>query len=432
MTLIEQAFSYLESFTNLEKTTSAQKREYRLDRMEKLLTDFGNPHQGKTIYHIAGSKGKGSTSFFLAALLTAGGHRTGLYQSPHLVSYTERITLAGKPFADSAYLQVIQEIRDYLDVPRDYPGGPPTTFELLTLGGFLLFHREKCTHLVLETGMGGRLDATNVVDPLCSIITPIELEHTQYLGDTLTQVAGEKAGIIKKSRLCITSATKEEVLGVLRTKARQQKAPLKELHQVYRLESSRITPEGTLGTFLLEGQKYQIQLPSLNRIQLENAALALYTVLQTGEAPDHPEEVLARTALPGRMEVRSLAPLTIIDGSHTPESLKLATEAFQEATAPLSGPCILIFGLSAGKEADTLIPSLGGGFTKIFLTRGGTFRPQPPEEVYQGFQKARVPAEIVQHPEEALKRARTQAGPTGAILITGSFHLAGELYDTTT
>jgi dihydrofolate synthase/folylpolyglutamate synthase len=220
---LSEAFAYIESFTNFEKKTTMVEREYRLDRMRFLLSSFGNPERAFKTIHVAGSKGKGSTAAFAASILAASGEKTGLYTSPHVASYRERITVNGEEYPDGAYVSAVGRIRDFVESmdEADFPGGTsPTTFELLTLLGFLMFKESSCRWAVIETGIGGRLDATNLILPEVSVLTPIELEHTDILGSTIAAIAREKAGIIKPefrsfpgpkpgSRGCLSKTSRE-------------------------------------------------------------------------------------------------------------------------------------------------------------------------------------------------------------------------------
>lgn len=201
-TSFDTACQHIEQFTNLEKSVNYTVRTYRLDRMYALLEHFSRPQDDFMSIHVAGSKGKGSTACYIAQGLKALGHRTGLYSSPHVATYRERFTLAGMFFDDHFLLSTANDMITGLEdfhFQEEYGYSEPTTFELLTLLGFLLFSRSGCEYAVIETGLGGRLDATNVILPIISVITPIELEHTNVLGDTIELIATEKAGIIKQT-----------------------------------------------------------------------------------------------------------------------------------------------------------------------------------------------------------------------------------------
>src|SRR5208337_599819 len=222
----QDVFSWAESFTNLERGSyPPDKRVYRLDRMHRLLEMFDDPQARLRIIHVAGTKGKGSTSALLASVLHAAGIRTGLYTSPHVESYFERIAIAGEPREPELLVRVGGEVKAVIDrlPPKEFPGHyGPTTFELLTLLAFLYFRESGCTEAVVETGIGGRLDATNVVRSEASVITPLDLEHTEILGDTLEKIAMEKAGIIKPGAPCFVALQPPQVKEVIRQVCRER------------------------------------------------------------------------------------------------------------------------------------------------------------------------------------------------------------------
>ena len=212
----EEIFLYFESFTNLERSMSFTEREYRLDRMRYLLDLFGNPQNKLKIIHVAGSKGKGSTAAATASILSSLGYKTGLYTSPHLITYRERITHAGVFIDDRDLIKTGNKIWKILEIENIPFPDPPTTFELLTLYAFLVFSDTACEWAVIETGIGGRLDATNVTVPEASVITPIEMEHADILGDSIEKIASEKCGIIKEGKPVFVSPQKEEPLSVIK------------------------------------------------------------------------------------------------------------------------------------------------------------------------------------------------------------------------
>ncbi|RKX83233.1 MAG: bifunctional folylpolyglutamate synthase/dihydrofolate synthase, partial [Spirochaetes bacterium] len=206
MKSIAEAFAYIDSFTNFEMgITPEKKRLYRLDRMRNLLALFNNPQNSFKSIHIAGTKGKGSTAALLANVLTAAGKKTGLFMSPHVSSPLERISVPGWPLNENLFTETVNDIKQKIDTIREneeanvlFGLSAPTTFELLVLTAFLYFQKYECGYAVIETGIGGRLDATNIIQPDACIITPIDLEHTDILGTTIEEIAAEKAGIIKK------------------------------------------------------------------------------------------------------------------------------------------------------------------------------------------------------------------------------------------
>ena len=222
-TSLEYFNEWLDSFLNFEKMP--KKNIFWLDTMNYLCNRFDNPQKEYKAYHIAGSKGKGSVSSYISNILSSAGYNTGLYTSPHILNFSERIRCANNPFPEEIYEQTVKQIVPLVDsiIPENLPNQREATwFELVTLFAFLTFKNAGCTHCVFETGMGGRLDATNVINPEICIITPIELEHTEFLGDTLEKIATEKAGIIKENVPVISFNQKPEVKKVLIEKANEK------------------------------------------------------------------------------------------------------------------------------------------------------------------------------------------------------------------
>lgn len=433
----DEGFLWIESFTNREADARENKRVYRLERMEQLCRRFDDPQKKYALVHLAGTKGKGSTAAFTAALLTAEGERTGLYTSPHLSDYRERIQVwqgDKKGFVDDSLLiEIMEGIRDALESDLVLTAGLPTTFELLTLLGFIAFARTKCAWVVLETGLGGRLDATNVCSPRLTMITPIEKEHTRILGDTLDKIAGEKAGIIKGGVPLILAPQKEEALRVLVEKARDRSAPVTRLDQVlegysldYPWEEKPKSPMEVRYRWREKGFPERVALTMIGPRQAENAAAALLAgrLLK----PDLPKEILlkalAGAVLPGRSHIVSRTPLILLDGAHTPLSVEGIIQAF-EALAPAGQPRVLIFGCARDKDARAMARVVKGRFDRVIISRPGTFKPCDLSELERLF----APCERRDIPSQAWELAREYAGDKGSLLITGSFYLAGEIND---
>ncbi|GAB4221716.1 MAG: folylpolyglutamate synthase/dihydrofolate synthase family protein [Spirochaetales bacterium] len=432
---IHEAFSYIESFTNFEKKPFAL-RYFRLDRMHRLLDLFDHPEESFRSFHIAGSKGKGSTATFLSSILSKAGLRTGLYTSPHLVSYKERITLAGEEIADKVFLDQIGLLQDRLNTlqPKDFPGDEyPTTFELLTCLGFLVFRRMGCEMAVLETGMGGRLDATNVVHPIASILTPIELEHTEYLGDTIGKIAGEKAGIIKEDTPVVVSSQIPEALEVFQDTARLKNSPLHYLPAYLRSFETHTHIKGTElhadwnRGLLPDTPPLRILLRLLGEVQAENATLAALTAYLTipGISPDVVETGLETAYLPGRFQRIQESPPVYIDGSHTPLSARRLLHSFLEIHPH---PHTLILGIVSGKRYEEIARILCPAFQRVIVTTPGTFKPSDPLELAEYCGRYNSSTRLIRDPIEAFHKAVTSLpNPDSVVLITGSFYLAGEI-----
>jgi dihydrofolate synthase/folylpolyglutamate synthase len=433
---VHQALARFERFVNAEKP-GADPRVFRLDRMRRLLSDFGNPHHALRAVHIAGSKGKGSTAAFLASALSATGAAVGCYSSPHVISYRERISFLGIDVPDKAYVDTVDEVLDYVDnthAPIDSTQRVPTTFELLTLTAFLLFYRAHVDFAVLETGLGGRLDATNVISPKLTVITPIELEHTEYLGPTIADIAREKGGIIKEGVPLILAAQPPEAAPVLQQLATEHAAPLIDSSatlEVHHREASRSGTtvevrfrEGTQGH--QSGQTYRLTVPIPGEAQLENALVAFLGAYQL--LPPHQHDNIAKgiaqTTIPGRFQRLGSTPEFILDGAHTPGSIRALLQSFQGlySRAP-----VVIFGCASSKRYEEMASLLGPRSYRVIVSRPGTFKESDLEAVHDSFRRHNEATELVPEPQEAVRQAIAHAGSDRPVLVTGSFYMVAEI-----
>lgn len=443
MTLSE-AWDWLASFTNLEKTQSATKRTWRLDRMHALLADRNHPEGTELSFHLAGSKGKGSTAAYLSSILTASGRTTGLYTSPHVADWRERITRNGRFFDEKAYVRTVSALRTYWDTMETAKkshfvegwGGEPTTFEWLTLAAAELFTAEELDARVLETGLGGRLDATNAQVPTATILTLIELEHTDILGDTLALIAAEKAGILKPGVPAFVAPQKLEALDVFRRAAKTLKAPLHSFDEEVEEFDTELSREGTLMRLgLTDGTLIEAQLPLLGKAQGLNAAVAAWTIhgmvregrMELAPLDDLGDVIrtgLQATTLPGRMQVLSRQPWVVLDGAHTAESAKLLAQSWSELFGPGG---TLVFGAFEGKAVEPMAAVLAGLFAHVIVTAPGTFRPSNPPALRRAFLEAPGSSghvDMAATPGEALAAALVDGTP---VLVCGSFYLVGEI-----
>jgi dihydrofolate synthase/folylpolyglutamate synthase len=427
----EDVFSWVESFTNLERgNLPFDKRTYRLDRMRRLLGMFDDPDRELAAFHVAGTKGKGSTAALIASVLRAAGHRTGLYTSPHVNSPFERITLAGEAPRGELLVRLGREVKSALEalpaegMPGDFA---PTTFELYTLLALLYFRDAGCEYAVIEVGIGGRLDATNVIMPIASVVTPLDLEHTDVLGDTLEKIAWEKAGIIKPGVPAFIGLQPPGTKEVFRRAGRERGSTITFMDEEIQELSPRIDADGTSFTLRLTGgEEERLRLSMLGDFQAENAALALLTLRRTmpGIPTECYQEGFARTVLPGRMEVRRRAPIVMLDGAHTPLAVTRLLSSFR---AIFPGEAILLFGSVSGKKPREMAAILAPSFFRVIISTPGTFKESDPAEVaeiFRGFNPATV---LEKDPARALRRALEESGGTRPILVTGSFYMIGEI-----
>jgi folylpolyglutamate synthase/dihydrofolate synthase len=435
----EGLYSYLLGFVNVER---GQATDFKLDRMLELCSKLGNPQQYCRTIHVAGSKGKGSVSTMIARMIQAGGHRVGLYTSPHMLSWKERMSLAGDEMPDDYILRAADEVLPLVEGkgPEDFPGGElPTFFELTTLIAFCAFRDSGCDRAVIETGLGGRLDSTNVVAPAASVITPIELEHTEYLGDTIPLIAAEKAGIIKPGASCYIAKQRPEALEVFAKVAAERGSRLRDVAELVALGDISVGREGTRATIDLSaaakgnrslasrlGAPLRAGTPMIGSIQAENMALALLTALET-ESELSVEAALAgleRAYLPARFQIlRSDSPI-VLDGAHTVASTRLALESF-EALFP--GPKALLFACAEDKKHADIAKTLAPRFDRITLTSPGSFKKTDLGALEASFRAAGAAFTTLPSYAEAIARAREEAAALRQpLLVTGSFYLCAE------
>jgi dihydrofolate synthase/folylpolyglutamate synthase len=440
-------FRWLDGFINLERGQS--NNSFRLDRMELLARLAGHPERTAPAIHVAGSKGKGSVTAMIASILDAAGMATGLYVSPHVVDYRERVGFARGPFPDEIYVAAGDELRAVVEaalgessgdhklrgnlMQEVFPGGEePTFFELMTLLFFLCARHAQCRALAVETGMGGRLDATNIVDPTASVITPIELEHTEYLGTSIAAIAAEKAGIIKTGRPVIVSEQESEALTVFQSTAAARSTQLRYLPDEVRIEDLSVDREGTSARLVFSDSSIfpkplNIRLALVGEVQAKNAALASLAVRIAFPEVDETTIVsaLSRTTLPARFERVAEDPPIVIDGAHTERSVRLAADAF---SALYGDGGILLFGCALGKDVSAMARILSPRFSRIFVTAPGTFKRSDPDAAYLAFASLGAPAQLIAETETAISAAIAAAETEGKPLLTvGSFYLAAAI-----
>lgn len=423
-------FLWIESFTNFEKAPDLTKRGYRLDRMKLLLQCFNNPHNACKVIHIAGSKGKGSTAAFASSILREASFKTGVYSSPHISDYRERITIDGEFASDEVFINNMNLIKQLIedDSYLSLPGGSdPTTFELLTLLAFLVFRSMQCDWVVLETGLGGRLDATNLVEPEIVLLTPIELEHTDLLGETISEIAAEKAGIIKKKTPVISSIQTPDALEVFTHNSERLEASFNYLPDLYRDLTTELELGGTrFSVHWKDGFCNKATLRLLGDFQGENCSLAIAGVRRAlPKLEEHTiNKGISKAFLPGRMEILGKNPSFMIDGAHTKNSTEKLLNAYKKIF-PQKG--ILIFGSVLGKNVDAMAEILADQFKYIIISRPGTFKKSEPEKIYKLFKKININTLLIEDAISAEKKARELANGVLPVLITGSFYMAAEI-----
>lgn len=432
----DQFCTYMESFVNLERRNNGYPvRLYRLDRMRAILDYIGNPERDFTSIHVAGSKGKGSTASYIAHGLEAAGFKTGLYLSPHLRDYRERFTLCGRYFPEQQLVKAANTLTGRLggfSFEDEWGTTEPTAFELYTSFAYILFSLESCEWAVVETGLGGRLDATNTIMPVASVITPIELEHTAILGNTIPLIAGEKAKIIKPGIPVFISRQKEEARAVFADEAKQTRSRLYDLEAEVESLATRTTARGETCTITWRsGEQTSLRLAMRGEVQAENCALALLVLKTLGlYRTGVTESALESSTLPGRMEIVSEHPSLIIDGAHTVQSLRHLLNSFVQLYGDRGNT--VIYGVLEDKDHIHMTRLLLPVFDRIIVSRPGTFKRSDPEALFLLLQKEIGEAEtprlfLEKDPDKALALALETTPVENAILCTGSFYLGGEI-----
>ena len=401
-----------------------------LDNMTRLCGRLGNPERRLTSFHIAGTNGKGSTARIIATILSKAGYRTGLYTSPHLLDTRERIQVDNQLISRADFASLITEIEPVItDLSRFLPHSP-TYFETITAAAFLYFSRKNIDYAVIEVGMGGRLDATNLLNPLVSIITPIGLEHRRFLGKTLAAIAGEKAGIIKQGRPIVSAKQSLAVLRVIKARAAEKQAPFYLAGSPSPLSSpqrgeARIK-EKLPSTLRGEGRVRGLTIGLPGHFQVENAAVACLALQAAGVEI---KEGVLRSALkdiswPGRLQVISRKPLIIFDVSHNPPAVKTMV-ANLAGLYPGRKPTFL-FGVLEDKDYLPMLKYLGDYGKRFFFTRPYSDRAREPGELEKSFRRVYQGKEcrVILEPKDALREARKGLKNDDLLCICGSFYLA--------
>ncbi|MBD5435961.1 MAG: bifunctional folylpolyglutamate synthase/dihydrofolate synthase [Treponema sp.] len=466
---------WLDTFLNFEKLP--QKNIFWLDMMECLAKIFGNPEGFAPCVHVAGSKGKGSVSRMISSILSEAGLKTGLYSSPHILSFYERITQNGNFFPNEIYEKCADELRSAIDSAlnsaeegAEFPlpkGRSVTWFEIVTIYAFLCFRAAKVDASVLEVGLGGKLDATNIVRPEISVINTIELEHTEFLGDTIEKIAAEKAGIIKEKTPVLCASCPDSVREVFRKKASEMGAPIFFADDLLEsLEFSYGQNEGERGEFFMTtefssrifSRPIKAKMRLLGEVQAQNAFLAAAAVRiafpKISEAQI--ERGLEKASLRARFETMPFPKCEnleengekrffVLDGAHTAQSIRGTLETFDSifgengianACGKKSGkiPAHLLFACAADKDIERIAKVLKKAcFQKITLTSLNGAKKSDPKKCAEAFEKEGIEFTLEENIENALESALKFAAKENAVLLaTGSFYLAAEILENLT
>ncbi len=425
----DHAAAFLAGLMNLEKERAPQRR-VDLQPIRALLERLGHPERGLRVLHIAGSKGKGSVALLAEALLTAARLRVGTFTSPHLERWTERFRIAGREVAGETLAAAVETLRPHVEALRmGPPETQPTFFDATTAAALSLFRTQHVDCAILEVGLGGRLDSTNVVAPAVTCITSIELEHVQRLGSTLAAIAAEKAGIVKPAVPIAIGRLLPEAVDVVRERAAAQGAPLFQLGKDFAAVVECEGLDGLVLRFEEEGFACRMELPLLGRHQVDNAALALACARRLVSASEVDwRAAVARAApdlrLPGRLEVLTRKPWIVVDCAHTAASATALAGIL--ATIPRRR-AHLVFSISADKDLVAVLSPLLVGIDELTLTRADPVRSCDPEIVAESARRlsSDVKLSVVPDPDLALRTAREKLASDDLLCAAGSVYLAG-------
>ena len=419
----EEVVRYIEDIPKFTK-------KHTLLHTREFMRRLGNPCQGRKVLHVAGTNGKGSVCAYLNAMLLAGGKKTGLFTSPHLVRINERFQINGEDVSDEQFLNAFLKVEKAAKEYEAEGEGHPSYFETLFLMGMLIFKEAGVEYLVMETGLGGRLDATNVVEkPLACIITSISRDHTEYLGDTLEAIAGEKAGIIKAGVPVIYDASQPGPASVIAAKAKEMGSPAWPMEPSF-YEMKTQSREGITFTFAYPGgEKAELAIPYVAKYQMMNASLAFYTMHILQDVHDIPKNVLAeglsKIKWPCRMEMA--APDVIIDGAHNEDGIAqfVSTAGYFAKENEIT----ILFTAVADKHYHEMIGEICEGIhpSHVVATQIDGSRVVPAEVLAEDFRKAGC-TDVCAEPEigAAYEKALGKKG-SGMLFCVGSLYLAGEL-----
>ena len=392
-----------------------------LSTIRNILSELGDPQEAFTCIHVAGTNGKGSVASSLASILVRNGCKTGLYTSPHLVRFNERIQIDNRPITNA------EVVESYEAVKRAHGGDrEPTFFEFTTAMALYEFAARQVDWAVIETGMGGRLDATNIINPALSIITNISLEHREYLGHTLAQIAGEKAGIIKKRIPVVTGVRQKKALDTIKKTAAEKKAPLFRLGTDFKVRRTR---RQSFSYYGIENVWHNMRTALPGSYQVDNAGLVLAACELIGKhhaalSPTGIRDGLAQNRWPGRLEIVSEDPLIILDGAH---NLAAARNLGGFLSGSLAGrPLTLVIGILNDKPYRPMLKSLLASADRLILTRAKIDRALEPQILYETARHLIADITVIPEVGRAVKHAVDTSRPREAICIAGSLYVVGE------
>lgn len=428
------ALAYIDTFINSEKSPnfSRQARFYNLERISHLLARLGDPHRRLKVVHVAGSKGKGSTAALIASILIHAGYKTGLFTQPHLITPRERCRINSRLISEAEFAEYVDRLKPSIEAMAELESiGPVSFFEIYTALAFTYFADNAVDFAVTEVGLGGRLDATNVVDPLVSVITSISLEHTAILGDTHEAIAKEKAEIIKSNRPVVVAPQIPEAQTVFETVAADRDAPMDGVGRDIHLKRKDWSINGQSFDLTTQLACYSdLFLPLLGEHQAINAATAIACIERIRQEGYSVPRTSIHGGLKavhwaGRMQVVGQSPVILLDGAHSPTSVEALCKAIREVF--YYRRLILVVGLMRDKDLRTIGKILCPFADEIITTQAfDNPRVTPAEEIAQAWSEIGANFHVCPNVREAIPLAQSIATPSDLICIAGSIYIVGE------
>jgi dihydrofolate synthase/folylpolyglutamate synthase len=426
------AVDYILRFADYEKMPGIRYilANYDLRRMEEFLERLGNPHLRARTVHVAGTKGKGSTAAMIAGMLTASGYRVGLFTSPHLLTIRERIKVDSELIEEEGLSRLVERVQPEVEgVNRRGTYGQLTTFEILAALAFAYFEERGVDLQVVEVGLGGRLDATNLVQPLVCVITSISFDHTEALGHTLGAIAGEKAGIIKPGCVVVSSPQPAEAAEVIEEVCYRQGARL--IRVGIDVTWQKMAADLTAQSLQVKGRggDYRLAIPLIGDHQLENAATAVAALEALGDSGfrfsgEDMAEGLAQLSWPGRLQILKHRPWVVVDGAHNGDSARRLKESLSQYFD--FDQAILVMGTSGDKDIAGMIAEWAPFFQKVIVTQSHHPRAASASVLIAEFARQGMTGQVEESTSSALSLALSMAGDRDLVCVTGSLFVVAE------
>ncbi len=426
----QKALEYLLRFADYERLPRSG-IVWDIKRIERLLGRVGNPHHDARTVHVTGTKGKGSASAMIASVVAQAGYRTGLYTSPHLLSFTERIQVNGVNISEGDWAKLVEFIEPHVEAENAIGDlGELTTFEIMTAMAFIHFNNVKADYQVIEVGLGGRIDATNVVKPQVCVITSISYDHTDVLGNTLTEIAGEKAGIIKAGSVVVSAPQFPEAMAVIEGVCREKGVRLIKVGEEVTWE--RVDYDESGQTFRVKGLKgeYALRIPLPGEHQVENAAVAVAAVEALDDTQITPGTIAAgmeKVRWRGRLEVLRREPRVVVDGAHNAYSMKRLGEALKEYFK--YDKLTLVLGFGGDKDVSGMVAEAARMADDIVLVASRHPKAVKTPALVEMFQGHGMTPRVAESVAAAVKLALAGAGSKDIIVAAGSVFVVAEVME---